>query len=124
MTLVQSISRMLGVKNEPYYCRILAEMLDAEMEHVLFNDRRVDLLFTAGGEDYATEVDWCQKWAEGIGQSIYYAAVTQRKAGLILLTKRSRKDDERDIASARLACSRTDIRLWTYSTKELDDDAK
>jgi len=34
---------------------------------------------------YAIEYDFANKWAEGIGQAMYYAAVTGRIAGVVLI---------------------------------------
>jgi hypothetical protein len=39
--------------------------------------------------EYAIEVDWAPKWAEAVGQSLYYAGATGRKPGIILLCERS-----------------------------------
>ena len=39
--------------------------------------------------EYAIEVDWSEHWAEAVGQSLYYAAATGRKPGIILLCRES-----------------------------------
>lgn len=39
--------------------------------------------------EYAIEVDWASKWAEAVGQSLYYADATGRKPGIILLCEES-----------------------------------
>ena len=44
---------------------------------------RVDVLT----EEYAIEVEWSSKWAEAIGQSLYYGIATNRKPAIILLVK-------------------------------------
>ena len=38
---------------------------------------------------YAIEVEWANKWEEAVGQSLYYAARTDRKPGIILLCEQS-----------------------------------
>jgi len=68
-------------KNERYYQTILCKELGGEMEHVLFDKTRVDCLT----DDYAIEVDWANKWAEGIGQSLYYASITGKKPSVALI---------------------------------------
>jgi hypothetical protein len=35
--------------------------------------------------NYAIEFDFAQKWAEAIGQSLYYASQTQRLPGIVLI---------------------------------------
>ena len=54
-----------------------------QSEAVLFNRKRVDLLTRS----HAIEADWGHKWCEGVGQSLYYAAVTGKRPGLLLLLK-------------------------------------
>lgn len=52
------------------------------MEFVLKDRTRVDCLT----DEYAIEVDFAKKWAESIGQSLYYAHMTDKKpaVGLIM----------------------------------------
>lgn len=38
-------------------------------------------------ETHAVESDYGKKWAEAIGQSLHYAAVTGKKAGIVLIIK-------------------------------------
>jgi len=84
----------------------LAPKYEAETEVVLFDRTRVDLL----NDEYAIEVDWAPKWAEAIGQSLYYATVTGRKPAIILLTKGL--DDRRFVYRCLVVCARTNIRLY------------
>jgi len=74
--------------NERYYQIQLCEKLGGEMEVVLQDRTRVDCLT----DEYAIEVDFAKKWAEGIGQSLYYAYMTHKKPaiGLIIGQKDSR----------------------------------
>jgi hypothetical protein len=66
-------------KDEKYYQRIYC--VGMELEHILPSGGRVDCL----SADYAIEVDYADKWAEAVGQSLYYAAATHRRPGIILL---------------------------------------
>lgn len=61
-----------------------------ELEHRLSSGGRVDCL----DSEYAIEVDYADKWAEAIGQSLYYAASTQRKPAVILLCPSSQIHEE------------------------------
>ena len=38
--------------------------------------------------EHAIEYDFANKWAEAVGQSMYYAAVTGKKAGIVLILKK------------------------------------
>lgn len=51
------------------------------MEVVLKDRTRVDCLT----DEYAIEVDFAKKWAEGIGQSLYYAQMTGKKPAVALI---------------------------------------
>ncbi len=55
------------------------------VEYVLPDGRRIDIFDKDNNISY--EVDWCQKWEEGIGQSLGYAIATNSEPGLILLYK-------------------------------------
>lgn len=51
------------------------------VEYRLADKTRVDCLF----EDYALEVDWGYKWAEAIGQSLYYSIRTNKRPAVLLI---------------------------------------
>ncbi len=53
-------------------------------EYRLPDRTRVDCLT----ESHAIEFDWAKKWHEGIGQSLYYAVQTGKRAGIVLIVKR------------------------------------
>ncbi len=59
------------------------------MEYVLKDRTRVDCLT----DKYAIEVDFAKKWAESIGQSLYYAHMTNRKpaVGFIMNSKKDKR---------------------------------
>ena len=85
----------------------LAPKYNAEVEVVLWDNTRVDLV----NETYAIEVDWAAKYAQGIGQALYYSLVTNLKPGLILLV-RDKDKDRKYIYRAQSVCAKYDIRLW------------
>lgn len=45
-------------------------------------------------DEHAIEVDWADGWAGSVGQSLYYAAETGRKPGIILLCESSEAEVE------------------------------
>ncbi|MBL0687826.1 MAG: hypothetical protein JJV95_01370 [Sulfurospirillum sp.] len=75
--------------HEKHYQTILCTKLNGEMEYVLKDRTRVDCLT----DEYAIEVDFAKKWAEGIGQSLYYAHMTNKKpaVGFIMNTKKDKR---------------------------------
>jgi len=75
--------------HEKYYQTLLCNELDGKMEYVLKDRTRVDCLT----DEYAIEVDFAKKWAESIGQSLYYAHMTGKKpaVGFIVNTKKEKR---------------------------------
>ena len=54
------------------------------VEYELPDKTRVDCLT----DDYAIEFDWAKKWAESIGQSLYYAKMTGKKPAVAIIIKK------------------------------------
>ena len=75
--------------HEKHYQTLLCNELGGEMEYVLEDRTRVDCLT----EEYAIEVDFAKKWAESIGQSLYYAHMTGKKpaVGFIIDIKKEKR---------------------------------
>lgn len=61
------------------WCGARADLV--AIEYRLPDKTRVDCLLT----DYALEVEWDYRWAESIGQSLYYALMTGRKPAVLLI---------------------------------------
>lgn len=53
------------------------------IEYVLPDKTRIDCLT----DEYAIEYDWASKWAESIGQSLYYAKMTGHKPAVAIIMK-------------------------------------
>ena len=101
------IMPLVILPNEREQAERLAPKYEAEVEVVLWDNTRVDLV----NETYAIEVDWADKYAQGIGQALYYSIVTNLKPGLILLVKNKEKD-RKYIYRAQTVCAKYGIRLW------------
>lgn len=72
-----------GMK-EVYYVSQWCSSDFGRQEFVLWDNTRVDCLT----KDYAIEFDFAKKWAESIGQSLYYAKMTGKKPAVaLILTK-------------------------------------
>ena len=71
-------------KNEAYYVEQWCTEDFGRKEFLLWDKSRCDCLT----KDYAIEFDFAKKWAESIGQSLYYAKLTKRKPAVaLILTK-------------------------------------
>ena len=53
------------------------------VEYKLLDKTRVDCLT----DEYAIEFDWAKKWAESVGQSLYYAKKTGKKPAVAIIMK-------------------------------------
>jgi len=96
------------------YSDVLANQLDGQREVRLWDDTRVDILT----DEYAIEVDWAYKWAEAIGQSLYYGIVTGKKPMIIILIKDNTKD-KKYIYRCQTICTKYGIKLKSYKIQEL-----
>ncbi len=67
--------------NEKYYQTKMCNALGGTMEVVLEDKARIDCLTS----EYAIEVDFAKKWAEGIGQALYYAQMSGKKPAVGLI---------------------------------------
>jgi hypothetical protein len=94
-------------------CRRLAPKYQAEVEVRLWDDTPVDLL----AKHVAIEVDWTPKWAEAIGQSLYYAQLTDRRPGIILLVKDA-KAERHFVYRCQTVCAKYGIQLFVEKSEE------
>jgi hypothetical protein len=67
-----------------------------QIEHVLPDRTRIDCLT----DTHAIEFDFCHKWAESIGQALYYANSTGRSPKIVLIC---RPDEQRFYYRVRVA---------------------
>lgn len=105
--LTQDVVATQRYGTETYWQDIIQKEIGGEKEYRLDDGTRVDLLF----EDKACEIDWANKWAEGIGQSIYYGLKTERPPLVILLAKKDGWEKYRDRVEY------CDIECWVYDTR-------
>lgn len=98
---------------------LIAKAIGGVPEYVLADRARIDILTAAE----AIEVDWAHKWAEGIGQALYYGAVTRKTPVVLLLMDTA--DEERYLIRVRKVISTysgTRLKLWLFNmhTGQLD----
>lgn len=91
-------------ESEDWYVRAIARKLekqgytDIKINPVVRDNKRrvtyADLTWTdRQGKKWIAEVDFAEKWAEGVGQTLYYSYETQRNGALFLIrTNRSKLD--------------------------------
>ncbi len=92
---------------ERWWQDVIQEEIGGQKEFRLDDGTRVDLLFP----HQACEIDWATKWAEGIGQSIYYGLKTDRDPLVILLAKKDGWEKYRDRVEF---CG---VECWVFDTR-------
>lgn len=116
LLLINSVS---FAQTEADHCRRLAPKYGADLEVRMWDGTRVDLM----NSEYAFEVDFAHKWAEGVGQAVYYGHLTGKKPGLILL---SQKNEARFVYRAQTTAAAAGVRVfveWISPDPSPDEDA-
>lgn len=111
--LLSILSLCLNAKHlqkEKVYQEHFCQTYGGQTEYVLQDRTRVDCLL----DEYAIEVDFAAKWAESIGQSLYYAQKTNRKAAVLLIIEDEYKESK--YLKRLKEVSRTHpIHIWTIN---------
>lgn len=84
LLLIAPVSFGKRLLHESFYQDEWCEMQGGETEVVLEDRTRIDCLTEA----YSIEFDFEDKWAEAIGQSLGYASMTGKKAGIVLILEK------------------------------------
>lgn len=77
------------------------------MEYQLKDGARVDCLT----EEYAIEFDFAQKWAESLGQALYYGIQTHRNPAIVLIMEHPFKE-QRYLRRLTTVTEQLNIRVW------------
>jgi hypothetical protein len=97
--------------HEKHYQTLLCDKLAGEMEYVLQDRTRVDCLT----DEYAIEVDFAKKWAESIGQSLYYAHMTKKEPAIGLIVG---KNDSRFLKRLETLSRELHIKVFVIKKKQ------
>lgn len=100
--------------HEKDYQHWWCEKHGGELEYRLSDKTRVDCLT----REYAVEVEYAAKWAESIGQALYYAQSTGRKPAVLVIVQE--KSDERFLKRLRAVAKEQRIKVWTVRPKDLE----
>ncbi len=91
---------------ESYYQEKYCSTVDGLVEYILPDRARIDCLT----ETEAIEVDFAHKWAESIGQSLYYANMTGRNPAVLLIVN---EKSVKYVTRFHNATMNMDIKLYT-----------
>jgi hypothetical protein len=95
-------------QRESYYQEEFAKVLKGETEIVLPDRTRVDIVT----EKYAIEVDFGYKWAEAIGQALYYEKMLDKQAGVLLVLEG--REEERFLNRLMTVAVEHGIKVWVW----------
>lgn len=84
------------------------------MEYLLPDGARIDCLT----REYAAEVEFAPKWAEAIGQSLYYAQRTGRRPAVVVIVRD--RGDERFLKRLRAVAKEQGIKVWTVHPRDVE----
>lgn len=108
--VLNNISFAFRLHPESWYQENVATKWKAQTEVKVANGR-VDIV----GKNYATEVEFADKWKEAIGQALWYAMQTNKQPGIVIICE----TPEDNIHAIRLRSvinnSKLDIKVWIYS---------
>ena len=97
--------------NERHYQTQLCNEINGEMEYVLKDKTRVDCLT----DEYAIEVDFAKKWAESIGQSLFYAEMTRKEPAVGLIVG---SNDSKFLKRLQLIATKFNIKIFIIKKEE------
>ena len=100
-------------KGEAFYQKAWVDANGGKMEVRMGDGTRCDIVT----DTHAIEVEWDHKWAEGIGQSLWYSFQTNKKAGIVLILKNGK--DRKHLMRLRslIENKKLDIRVWTVTVE-------
>ncbi len=112
LVLLIPLSLASHEKNERYYQNIWCKENNGITEYILPDKTRVDCLT----KEYAIEFDFASKWAESVGQSLYYAKRTTKKPAIVLIMENS--SDEKYYERADFLAKNYNITLFKMKSKD------
>lgn len=105
-------------KNHQYfekdYQRVWCNAHCGSMEVILPDKARVDCVT----KTHAIEFDFAPKWAESIGQALYYGRVLHKTPGIVLIIENAEKD-QKYVNRVKAVAEIYGITLWTMTPNEM-----
>jgi len=84
-------------------------------EYTLDDGARVDCLT----EEYAIEFDFAPKWAEAIGQALYYSMKTGKRPGIVLIIEHKDAHFQKRLDTV---AEKYNIKVWTVNAVSEPDE--
>ena len=102
---------------EKEYQRIWCKEHNGITEYTLKDKTRIDCVT----ENYAIEFDFAKKWAESIGQALYYSLSINKHAGIVLIIKNPQKD-LKYLTRLKEVASKYNIRVWIMTPSDIEKE--
>ncbi len=106
-------------KNHKYfekdYQNFWCKVNNGTTEYILQDKARVDCVT----QTHAIEFDFAKKWAESIGQALYYGYQLNKKPGIVLISEDGQKD-EKYINRVKAIANTHNIDLWIITPDEMN----
>lgn len=99
---------------EKDYQEVWCRASNGKTEVILPDKARVDCVTNS----HAIEFDFAKKWGESIGQALYYSAVLNKKAGVVLILENGVKDI-RYLERLRKVANLYGITVWTMTDTDV-----
>ena len=96
-------------KSEAFHRDRIRKKWNGTPEYNLKDGTRVDCLT----DQYAVEFDFSNKWAEAVGQALYYSMKTGKKAGIVLIMNGGSSQAHLERLKEVIGHYRLDIKIWT-----------
>ncbi len=118
-----SLAEAVGCKSHKYYEKDYQQAWCAASggttEYVLPDKARVDCVTNT----HAIEFDFAKKWAESIGQALYYGKKLNKRPGIVLIVENGVKD-EKYINRVKTVAQDSNISLWLMTPEDMLSDKK
>lgn len=99
---------------EKVYQKLWCSQEGGITEYTLDDGTRVDCLLS----DYAVEFDFGNKWAESIGQSLYYGIKTNKKPAVVLILES--EEEQRYLIRLEIVAKQYNIKVWIIVPKDIE----
>lgn len=99
---------------EKEYQQVWCNQKQGSLEYRLTDGTRVDCVTNT----HAIEFDFASKWAESIGQSLYYGKTLNKKTGVVLIMENP-QNDLRYLKRLQSIASTYDITIWTMTPNDM-----
>lgn len=102
--------------NEKWYQERWCALQNGESEVRLEDKTRCDCLTN----EYAIEVDFSRKWAEAVGQSLHYAKMTGKQAGILLIVESNKDSRHYERLEGLIEYHQLPIKVWQTNQAGLE----